>query len=126
MPQGEDFGLLPTTRKNSNLAYLLEVFINDYIPLAIPTSREQLVHITNVIMTDMHGVFPADSNDEEDTLSLKKIKKLEAILASRLMEWRRLFGLMHQSGMCCSLCSQCKVEVPTKAMRESRLHNFIL
>ena len=38
--QGEDFNSMPRASKDTRLNYLLEVFVDDYISLAIPTLQE--------------------------------------------------------------------------------------
>jgi len=40
--------------------YLLEVYVDDFVSLVIPTSREQLRHVSMGTMTGIHDVFPAD------------------------------------------------------------------
>ena len=53
--------------------YILEVYMDDYIFLAIPKIQYQLHHVANAIMTGIHDVFPPDKDDKEDAISLKKI-----------------------------------------------------
>jgi hypothetical protein len=38
--------------------YALKVYVNDFMCIVIPTSREQLEHVATVIMTGIHNVFP--------------------------------------------------------------------
>ena len=38
--------------------YMLEVYMDNYIALAIPRSQYQLNHVANAIMTGIHDVFP--------------------------------------------------------------------
>jgi len=57
------------------LSYLVEVFVDDYIALAIPTCQEDLRHVSNAVMTEIHEVFPENEVDTEDAISLKKILK---------------------------------------------------
>ena len=76
---GKDFESLPKTSTDGKLSYLVECYVDDYISLAIPTSQEQLEHVANAVMTGIHDVFPADENDEEDPISLKKLRKLESM-----------------------------------------------
>ena len=45
--------------------------------MAIPKSWAQLHHIANVAMTGIHDVLPTDKDDDEDTISPKKILKME-------------------------------------------------
>jgi len=47
----------PTDRP---LRYLLEVYVDDFVSLVIPTSQDQLHHISTGTMTGIHDVFPAD------------------------------------------------------------------
>jgi hypothetical protein len=68
---------LPTTADRSAFRYFIDVYVNDFIPMAIPTSREQLEHVATAVMTGIHDRFPANEDAEEDPLSLKKLKKLE-------------------------------------------------
>ena len=57
------------------------MYVDDYISLAIPRDKKDLVHVVNAVLQGIHDVFPADNNDEEDPISLKKLKKLEAMWA---------------------------------------------
>ena len=59
----------------------MKVFVDDCISLVIPTSQEQMLHVGNVVMHGTHDVFPPDVVDENDPVSLKKLKKLEAMWA---------------------------------------------
>ena len=54
---------------------MLEVYMDDYIVLAIPKIQDQLHHVANTIMIGIHDIFPPNKNDEEDAISLKKILK---------------------------------------------------
>ena len=38
--------------------YILEVYMDDYIGLAIPRIQAQLHHVSNTLTTDIHDVFP--------------------------------------------------------------------
>ena len=69
---------LPERSHATALKYLLEVYVDDYISLAIPTARKQLKHLARAVMGGIHEVFPADENDSEDSISLKKMKKGES------------------------------------------------
>jgi hypothetical protein len=69
---------LPERDKIGNLfQYLLEVYVDDYISLIIPTSCEQLHHVSTSTMMGIHDVFPADEDDTDDPISEKKLQKLE-------------------------------------------------
>ena len=58
--------------------YMLEIYMDDYITLAIPRIQYQLHHVSNAIITGIHDVFPPDKDDKEDAISLNKIPKKEA------------------------------------------------
>jgi hypothetical protein len=59
--------------------YLLEVYVDNFVSLVIPTSREQLRHVSTGTMTGIHDVFPADDIDSHanDPISEKKLKQLD-------------------------------------------------
>ena len=46
------------------LNYTLEVYMDDYIVLAISKSQDQLHHASKKIMTRIHDVFPPDKDDK--------------------------------------------------------------
>ena len=56
---------------------MLEVYVNDYIALAILTSRRQLDHVANGVMKGIHNLFPEDNMDDSDPILLEKLKKGE-------------------------------------------------
>ena len=55
--------------------YMLEVYMDNYISLAIPRSWAQLRHVANAVMTGIHDVFLPDKDDYKDAISLKNIYK---------------------------------------------------
>ena len=57
------------------LKYMVEVYLNDYINLAMARSKCDLDHISNATMHGMHSVFPANKVDSEDPISKKKMIK---------------------------------------------------
>ena len=67
---------LPEQDENGNaFRYLLEVFIDDFVSLVIPTSRKQLQHVSTNMMNGIHDVFPANTNDSNDLISEKRLKQ---------------------------------------------------
>jgi len=78
--KGKDYDALPLTSEK-RLRYMVECYVDDYVALAIPMSREQLRHVANAMMKGVHDVFPADDDDENDPLSLKKLRKEEGMWA---------------------------------------------
>ena len=57
--------------------YLLKVYVDNFVSLVIPTSREQLRHVSTGTMTGIHDVFPADEINSNDPISEKKLKQLD-------------------------------------------------
>jgi hypothetical protein len=69
-----DFNELPaTSESNYNLQYMLEVYVDDFGSLVIPTSQAQLRHVADAIMEGIHNVFPPDEDDGNDPISKKKL-----------------------------------------------------
>ena len=66
----------------SPLKFMLEVYMDDYIGLAIPTSIAQLRHYSNAVMYGIHDVFPPDADDDNDPISNKKLNKQEGSWAT--------------------------------------------
>ena len=56
--------------------------MDDYIVLDIPKIQDQLHHVANTIMTQIHDVFLPDKYYKEDAISLKKVLKKEAVRAT--------------------------------------------
>jgi hypothetical protein len=70
---------LPTnaTQRGMALWYSIKVYVDDFMSIVIPTSREQLDHVADAIMQGIHDVFPADIVDINNPISEKKLKKGE-------------------------------------------------
>jgi len=73
----KELGELLTTSKNGRLFHALEVCVDDFMSIVIPTSQKQLEHVATPIMTGIHNVFPADIVDSNDPISEKKLLKGE-------------------------------------------------
>ncbi|KAL7545250.1 hypothetical protein ACHAWF_013086 [Thalassiosira exigua] len=71
-----DFQALPD-RTNDDLSYLTEVYVDDFMSLAIATSKEQLRHVSTAIMKGIHDVWEESDTEAGDTISVKKIRKGE-------------------------------------------------
>jgi hypothetical protein len=87
----KEFDKLPTTSKKGNLFYALKVYVDDFMSIVIPMSKEQLEHVATAIMTGIHNVFPADIVDGNDPISEKKLLKGEGqySLFKTLLPWLR-------------------------------------
>ncbi len=68
---------LPFTTRATSFKYMLEDYVDDFVDLAIPESQQQLDHIANATLHGIHDVFPANTNSDEDPISLKKLLKGE-------------------------------------------------
>ncbi len=67
LPERDDSG--------NNFRYLLEVYVDDFVSLVVPTSREQICHVSTGIMAGIHDVFPANDVDSNNPISEKKLKQ---------------------------------------------------
>eukprot|EP00956_Cyclotella_meneghiniana_P042491 scaffold248501_cov111-Cyclotella_meneghiniana.AAC.2 len=61
----------------SDLRYFIDVYVDDFLSLAIATSRQQIRHCANGVMNGIHDVFREEKKPEDDPISLKKLKKDE-------------------------------------------------
>ena len=70
-----EYNSLPanTDKDNDPFQYLIEVYIDDFMGLAIPTSKRTLDHVANGVMCGIHDVFPQSTTVENDPISLKKL-----------------------------------------------------
>jgi hypothetical protein len=69
---------LPETEEEAaGFHYMVEVYVNDFMSMVIPVTRQQLDHVATAVMTGIHDVFPADTDEDEDPISVKKLKQGE-------------------------------------------------
>jgi hypothetical protein len=81
---GEDFAVLPTASpRNGDMKFLLEVFVDDFMSLVIATSQQQLLHVGTATMMGIHDVFPRCTDDDNDPISVKKMKNGDARFLTR-------------------------------------------
>ena len=79
---GEEVKGLPKgDSKGKPFQYLIDVFVDDFIPIVIAASQEQVEHVAKATLHGIHDCFPADEDDENDPISFKKLKKLEGQFA---------------------------------------------
>jgi PAS domain-containing protein len=78
----DDFKALPHAT-DGNFSYFFEAYVDDYMSLAIATSQQQLNHISSALMHGIHDVFPPHEDPDQDSLSVKKIRKGEGAWALR-------------------------------------------
>ena len=68
--------------------YFLEVHVDDFVSLVIPTSREHLRHVSTGTMTGIHNVFPMDKINDNNPISKKKVKQLNGEYSTK----KTIFG----------------------------------
>ncbi len=61
---------------------MLEVYVDLFMSLIIPVSREQIRHVAMVVTTGIHDVFPPDDTDNNNPISEKKLKQGEGIYST--------------------------------------------
>ena len=74
------------------MKFMIEVYIDYYINLAITRSKRDIDHISNDTMHGMRSVFPANKDDSEDPISEKKMIKKDGqwIIEKDVLGW--MFG----------------------------------
>ena len=76
------FQALPDTAEgNTSWGYVIEVYVDDYMAIAIPACKEHLRHLSTGVMTGVHDVFPPSDDPAEDSISVKKLRKGEGVWA---------------------------------------------
>ncbi len=81
-----EYGNLPEAGDQQlGFVYMIEVYVDDFMSLVIPVSREQLRHVANAIMHVIHDVFLPDKDDSNDPISEKKLLKGEGRFETRKM-----------------------------------------
>ncbi|KAL7533277.1 hypothetical protein ACHAWF_011989 [Thalassiosira exigua] len=76
-----EFEALPEGGAENPLRYMNEVYVDDFMSLAVATSKAQLRHVAAAVMTGIHDVFPPAEKDKEDPISFKKLEKGESQFA---------------------------------------------
>ena len=80
----KEYEALPSGKLSSTLAHCFEVFVDDFIAVAVPHTKEDLNHLSRALLHAIHDVFPASpETPEEDPVALKKLKKMEGAWAVR-------------------------------------------
>ena len=76
-PAADEQAQLQVGGDTEGFKYILEVYVDDFMSLVIPMSTKQLQHVANAVMRGIHDVFPEDVDDENDPISLKKLRQGE-------------------------------------------------
>jgi hypothetical protein len=79
-----EYEALPESQKGNNgYVYMLEVYVDNFMSLIIPVSREQIRHVATGVMTGIHDVFLPDNTDNNNPILEKKLKQGEGIYSTR-------------------------------------------
>ncbi len=74
----KEFEALPSTLNDpQRCQYCLEVYVDNFMNIVIPTSKDLLEHVATAVMTGIHNVFPANIIDSNDPIFEKKLVKKE-------------------------------------------------
>jgi hypothetical protein len=77
---------LPETYKTQqHMQYLIEVYVDDFMALIIPTSKEEVTHVGQAIMHGIHDVFPEHENDTTNPIAKNKLFKGEGQMSTTKM-----------------------------------------
>jgi hypothetical protein len=75
-------GELPNTpATNKLMRYLIEVYVDDFMAIVIPTTRHNVMHVGQAVMHRIHDVFPSDDNDANDPIYKNKLTKGERAMS---------------------------------------------
>jgi hypothetical protein len=55
--------------------YNIEVYVDNFMALVIPTSKEEVTHVGQAVMHGIHDVFPEHKNDTTDPIAKNKLFK---------------------------------------------------
>lgn len=79
-----EYKMLPETHSPMDppMRYIMEVYVDDFIDIAIPACQQDLDHLASATMTGIHDVFPAAPTPETDPISRKKLEKGEGAWAN--------------------------------------------
>ncbi len=62
------------------MQYLIEVYVNNFMAIVIPTTQHDVTHVGRAVMHGIHDVFPADDNNMNDPISKNKLMKGEGVM----------------------------------------------
>ena len=79
-----DYAALPPLRAPTDhpLQYLVELYMDDFINVAIPACQRDLDHLATATMSGIHDVFPAAPDPTADPISDRKLRKGDGACAT--------------------------------------------
>lgn len=80
----DSYKALPRHRSPNDapFRYIMEVYVDDCIDIAIPVCQRDLDHLASSTMTGIHDVFPPATDPTTDPISGKKLSKREGAWAN--------------------------------------------
>ncbi len=67
---------LPETYKTQqHMQYLIEVYVDNFMALIIPTSKEEVTYVGRAVIHGIHDVFPEHKNDMTDPIAKNNLFK---------------------------------------------------
>jgi hypothetical protein len=76
-------GELPDTpATNKFMRYLIEVYVDNFMAIVIPTTQHEVTHVGRAVMHGIHDVFLADDNNANDPISKNKLMKGEGAMST--------------------------------------------
>ena len=80
----DEYKTLPPGRLSLALAHCFEVYVDDFIAVAVPHSEEDLNHLSRALLHAIRDMFSASQEEpKEDSVALKKLKKMDGAWAVR-------------------------------------------
>jgi hypothetical protein len=64
------------------MRYLIEVCVDDFMAIVIPTTKKEVTHVCRVVMHGIHDIFPAHNTNANDPISEKKLLKGEGEMST--------------------------------------------
>ncbi len=65
------------------MRYLIEVYVDNFMVLVIPTTKKEVIHVGQAVIHGIHDVFPEDDDNSHDPISEKKLVKKEGCMSTR-------------------------------------------
>jgi hypothetical protein len=65
-----------------HMQYLIEVYVDNFMALVIPTSKEEVTHVGQAVMHGIHDVFPEHKNDTTNPIAKNKLFKGEGQMST--------------------------------------------
>ncbi len=62
-------------KMQKHMKYLIEVYVDDFMALVIPTSIKEVAHVGQAVMHGIHDVFPEQDNDANNPMAKNKLLK---------------------------------------------------